>query len=176
MMQHAILTAIGADRPGIVDELTEYIFSRGGNLADSRMVNLRGQFAMMVLVEGAPDSLTRIRADLPGFIKSSRLHADLKSISAEASATTGTSRPYRLTGSAMDQPGLVHRISHLLRSADVNIENLETSLRPAPYSGSPMFTMELTLSIPGGVPINRLKQELGALCDELNIDWEMEAL
>ena len=58
----------------------------------------------------------------------------------------------------------------------MNIENLETSLRPAPYSGSPMFTMELTLSIPGGVPINRLKQELGALCDELNIDWEMEAL
>lgn len=32
MNQYAILTAIGADRPGIVDEVSEFIFDRGGNI------------------------------------------------------------------------------------------------------------------------------------------------
>jgi glycine cleavage system transcriptional repressor len=45
--RHAILTAIGADRPGLVEEVSQFIFAHGGNIADSRMVNLRGQFAMM---------------------------------------------------------------------------------------------------------------------------------
>jgi glycine cleavage system regulatory protein len=52
VMNHAILTAIGTDRPGIVDEVSQFIFDRGGNIEDSRMVNLRGQFAIMVLVGG----------------------------------------------------------------------------------------------------------------------------
>ena len=43
---HSILTAIGADRPGLVDEVSQFIFERGGNIEDSRMVNLRGQFAI----------------------------------------------------------------------------------------------------------------------------------
>src|SRR5688572_18728250 len=51
-MTHVILTAIGTDRPGLVDEVSRYIFDRGGNIEDSRMVNFRGQFAMMVLVGG----------------------------------------------------------------------------------------------------------------------------
>jgi predicted amino acid-binding ACT domain protein len=52
MTQHAILTAVGDDRPGLVDDVTRFIFERGGNIEDSRMVNLRGQFAMMVLIGG----------------------------------------------------------------------------------------------------------------------------
>ena len=45
IMAHAILTAIGVDRAGLVDEISRYIFDRGGNIEESRMVNLRGQFA-----------------------------------------------------------------------------------------------------------------------------------
>ena len=51
-MAHAILTALGIDRPGLVDEVSRFIYDRGGNIEDSRMVNLRGQFAIMVLVGG----------------------------------------------------------------------------------------------------------------------------
>ena len=43
-MRHAVLTAIGDDRPGLVAEVTRYVLERGGNLEDSRMVNLHGQF------------------------------------------------------------------------------------------------------------------------------------
>jgi predicted amino acid-binding ACT domain protein len=61
MDHHAVLTAIGADRPGLVDEVSAYVLERGGNLEDSRMLNLHGQFAMMMLVSvaGRDRALTR---------------------------------------------------------------------------------------------------------------------
>src|SRR3954470_919818 len=70
-MDYAILTALGTDRPGIVDELSQFIFDRGGNIEDSRMVNLRGQFAIMVLIGGNADVLGRVGKDLPDFAKRS---------------------------------------------------------------------------------------------------------
>jgi glycine cleavage system regulatory protein len=61
----------------------------------------------------------------------------------EAKGASAQAIPYRLTATAIDQPGLVHRLSHLLRAAEVNIESLETHLKPAPITGTPMFEMEI---------------------------------
>jgi glycine cleavage system transcriptional repressor len=175
-MPHVILTAIGGDRAGLVDEVSEFAFSRGANIEDSRMVNLRGQFAMMVLLGGNEQTVSRLRADLPQLSNQTSLHAELH----EAKPTTPTNvggteaAPFRLTGTALDQPGLVHRISHLLRELHVNIESLETRLRPAPYSGAPMFDMELILLVPRTTSLSQLRQNLGKHCDELNVDWELE--
>src|SRR3954470_21471930 len=82
-MDYAILTALGTDRPGIVDELSQFIFDRGGNIEDSRMVNLRGQFAIMVLVGGKADVIERIGKDVPEFAKRTGLSAELRPAAAE---------------------------------------------------------------------------------------------
>ena len=178
MSQHAIITAIGTDRPGIVDELSQFIFDRGGNIEDSRMVNLRGQFAMMVLVGGAPGAGERIARELPEFSKRSGMQAELRPAGAErprgAGAAGGADAlPYRLVGTGIDQPGLVHRISHLLREMNVNIESLETRLTPAPYTGAPMFELEAVLSVPRATQLSQLRQKLAAACDEVNMDWDL---
>ena len=54
-MARAVISTIGRDRPGIVGELTGQLHSAGGNILDSRMVNLRGEFAMMILLEVSND-------------------------------------------------------------------------------------------------------------------------
>src|SRR5437764_14218207 len=64
-MSQLIITAVGPDRPGIVGELTGHLHSAGGNILDSRMVNLRGEFAMMILFETAPDAAVKVARDLP---------------------------------------------------------------------------------------------------------------
>jgi glycine cleavage system transcriptional repressor len=173
--QHMILSAVGADRPGLVDEVSEFIFERGGNMEDSRMANLRGQFTMMVLIGGSEVVMSKIRGDLPQLARNSRLHAELRAAGdAQASAASaGPARPFRLVMTVMDQAGLVHRISHVLRSLQVNIESLDTHLGAAPYTGAPIFEMELTLSVPQATAIAKLREQLGHLCDELNIDWEL---
>jgi glycine cleavage system transcriptional repressor len=177
-MDHAILTALGTDRPGIVDELSQFIFDRGGNIEDSRMVNLRGQFAIMVLVGGKPEVLGRIGKELPEFAKRSGLSAELRAAAAERPKGAGAagaveSLPYRLVGTGIDQPGLVRRLAHLLREQNVNIESLETRLTPAPYTGAPMFELEALLSVPRTTSLSGLRQKLGTVCDEVNMDWDL---
>jgi len=39
-----------------------------------------------------------------------------------------------------------------------------------------MFEMELLMSVPKQTPVGKLREELGKLCDELNIDYQLSAL
>jgi glycine cleavage system transcriptional repressor len=174
-MPHAIVTALGTDRPGLVDEASRFIFDQGGNIEDSRMVNLRGQFAMMLLVAGNEQTLAKLREGLPRFAQSSGLHAELRPVQ-ETPAALGGALIYRLVATSIDQPGIVHRVSHTLGRMQVNIESLQTRLTPAPYTGAPLFEMELTLSVPRSVAFAQLRQNLGATCDAMNIDWELRPI
>ena len=84
--------------------------------------------------------------------------------------------PYRLTGRALDQSGLVHQVANLLRSLNVNIESMETELEAAPITGAPIFAMDLVIAVPQDTPVQKLRDELAAMCDSLNIDWQLALL
>ena len=178
-MAHAILTATGVDRAGLVDEVSSFIYDRGGNIEDSRMVNLRGLFAMMVLVGGDEATIGRLRHEESRLAEQSGLQVEVRpapdraTLPAGAAGSAAASLPLRFVATAVDRAGIVHEISHLLRELNVNIESLETRLSPAPYTGSPVFEMEAVLSAPRGTPVNQLRQRLGALCDQMNMDWEL---
>ena len=176
-MAHAILTAVGADRSGLVDEVSQFIYDRGGNIEDSRMVNLRGQFAMMVLVGGDDAVIGKLRHEQSRLSEASGLQIDVRPAPERAAAASAAgAMPMRFVATAVDRAGIVHEISHLLRSMSVNIESLETRLSPAPYTGSPVFEMEAVLAVPRATPVNQLRQRLGALCDEMNMDWELSGV
>ncbi len=175
MSDHAVLTAIGADRPGLVDEVSQFVFQHGGNIEGSRMANLHGQFAMMLLVKASRDSLRKMQAALPALIRHSGLHMEIRPAH-QPQAPARPAVPYRLTASSLDQAGLVHRIAHLLHSMDVNIESMQTNLVAAPYTGAPIFEIEMAISVPSDIPLSRLRQELTELCDQLNIDWQLASM
>ena len=181
-MAHLILTAIGVDRAGLVDEVSGYILDRGGNIEDSRMVNLRGQFAMMLLVSGDESVVRRIGEERSRLEEMSGLHVDVRpapeppkaGATGAAGAGAGSqAMPLRFVATAVDRAGIVHRLSHLLREMNVNIESLDTRLTAAPYTGAPVFEIEAVLSVPRGTPVSQLRQKLGAVGDEVNMDWEL---
>jgi glycine cleavage system transcriptional repressor len=172
---HAVLTAVGNDRPGLVDEVTRYITERGGNLEDSRMVNLRGQFAMMMLVAGSEEAMSRLQDGLGTLRRGSHVHAELR-VADLGTTERPPALPFRLNTWAMDHPGLMQSVSHLLGDLGVNIESADSSLRPAPYTNAPLFEMELIISVPAATHVAGLREALGELCDEMNIDWQLTAL
>jgi glycine cleavage system transcriptional repressor len=173
MTERAVLTAIGEDRPGLVEEVSEFVFARGGSIEDSRMANLGGQFAIAMSVAGSAEALGRISGDLDAFAGQTGIDARLTP-GGRGHASAAARRPYRLTGKALDQAGLVHQVANVLRSLGVNIESMETTLEAAPETGAPVFAMELLLSAPAEVPADRLEGELGRVCEALNIDWGLE--
>ena len=69
-MPQLILNALGPDRPGIVGQVTGHLHAAGANVLDSRMVNLRGQFALLLLVEAPDDALANLRQSLPALADS----------------------------------------------------------------------------------------------------------
>jgi glycine cleavage system transcriptional repressor len=175
MNQYTVFTAVGADRPGLVEEVSEFVLACGGSIEESRMVNLRGQFAIVMLIGGTQEAIDRLGSDLDALSSQTRIHARLTA-AAPVRVRAAAALPFRLTGRALDQAGLVHSVADLLRSLDVNIESMETTLEAAPITGAPVFAMELIVAVPADTPVPRLRDELARVCDPLNIDWHLAAL
>ena len=65
MQTHLVLTVIGPDRPGLVSALSNTIAAGGGNWLDSRMANLAGQFAGILLLDVESDRADGLQSRAP---------------------------------------------------------------------------------------------------------------
>ena len=171
-MAQLVITAVGPDRPGLVGEFTGQVFTAGANLADSRMVNLKGQFALLALVEGSSDVLGKVKKELSSGAGKMGLTVTYADHVAPAQAVAGL--PFRLKTYSLDQPGIVHRVTALLQTHAINIEDLQTRHESAPFAGGTVFTLELKMTVPAKVQVKALRAQLDALCGELNCDLDLE--
>ena len=163
-----VLTAIGADRVGIVDDLSGAVSAAGCNIEESKMAVLGGEFAVIMLVSGPPGSLE----GLTGIAARSRGEAGAAHRKqTDARAAPGESgRPYLLEAVSLDTPGIVHSVTAILRGHGINIEELSTDTAAAPWTGAPMFRLKAHLIIGPSVSISRLKEELSLLQQEHDLD------
>lgn len=168
-----VITAVGPDRPGLVERVTKRLRDASSNVADSRMINLRGQFALILLAEIPDERVQAVREALEGTASELGLAISLHGPSERDGGSVAIGVPYRLRIFAMDQPGIVHRITEVLQQSDVNVEELETRSQPRPQTGAPLFSLELRMTVPAELPIRVLRAELDAVCDELNCDLEL---
>lgn len=174
-MPQLIVSALGPDRPGIVGELTSHLHEAGANLLDTRMVNLRGEFAMMVLLEVSPAAAGKLTAELPQFGKRIGLTltvAEQGAGDAAAYATQGL--PYRLKTYSLDQPGIVARLTSVLRGYCVNIEELTARQESAAFAGNPLFLTEMQLTVPADVSLRELRADIEKVCSQINCDWDLD--
>lgn len=171
MSHELVVTAVGPDRPGIASDFTGHVHATGANLADSRMMNLRGHFALIALVEGTPEMLEGLKNRLREASSSVGLTFEF-SAAPKAEARKGV--PFRLKTYSMDQPGIVHKFTTFLREQHINIEELETSLESAPFMGSPVFTMEIVMLVPSTANVKALRRALEELGDTLNCDVDLD--
>lgn len=172
-MAQLIITAVGPDRSGIVGELTSHLHANGASILDSRMVNFRGEFAMLILIDAAMDALGAIEKNLPAFGRQMGLNLFVSPQTRVSKAPEGL--PYRLKTYSMDQPGIVAKITGVLRDHGVNIEDLVAHQQSAAFAGSMLFVTEMRLTVPTNLPIRKLRSALDAACDELNCDLDLEA-
>ncbi len=169
--QFLVISALGRDRPGIISQLTQPIGEAGGNILDSRMTILGGEFAVLMLVEGGWDALAKLEAMLP------KLEEKLD-LTLGAKRTEGRSRseglPYAVNVIALDNPGIVNRLTGFFSARNINIQDLYTDSYRAPHTGTPMFSANMTVHIPPDVHIARLRDEFLDFCDGLNLDAVLE--
>ena len=64
MQTSLVLTVIGPDRPGIVEQLSDQVLAVGGNWEESRMTRLAGKFAGLLRVSVDVAHADRLAAGL----------------------------------------------------------------------------------------------------------------
>lgn len=165
-----VLTVIGPDRPGIVEQLSDQVLAVGGNWEESRMSRLAGKFAGLLRVSVDADLADQLADGLRGLI------ADNLIVVVEESAEmdVGGSRMLRLDLVGTDRPGIVRDISHVLAQNGVNIEELETEVASAAMSGEPLFHAHARVRVPGSKNMEEVRAVLEAMADHLMVDLEFD--
>jgi glycine cleavage system regulatory protein len=64
MRTSLIVTVIGEDRPGIVDQISDVVLAAGANWEESRMARLAGKFAGILRVSVDPARAADLAAGL----------------------------------------------------------------------------------------------------------------
>jgi glycine cleavage system transcriptional repressor len=169
-----VLSALGADKPGIIDELSRCILSNGCNIQDSRMAVLGGDFALLLQVSGNWNTLTKLEDQLGGL--ENRLGLTISSHRTSQQETAKDLLPYAVDVVALDQPGIVHNLARFFSQRQINIQEMVTSSYPAAHSGTPMFSVHLTVGIKTSTRISDLREEFAEFCDELNLDAVIEPI
>ena len=61
-----VLSALGEDRPGIIDELSRCVLDSGCMIFDSRMAVLGGDFALLLQVGGNWNNIAKLENQIAG--------------------------------------------------------------------------------------------------------------
>ncbi len=170
-MQHMVITVLGNDRAGLVDELSGAITRNGGNWERSEMIELAGMFAGVVLVTVTPSKSAALKADLERIEASGLLSIDMAAAEA-GGPTTGTRYNIDVTG--QDHPGIVHEISHALATNGCTIDELSSEVVPAPMGGE-MFVARAVIGAPDSLARRDLQQVLEDVATDLMVDVEVKS-
>jgi glycine cleavage system transcriptional repressor len=172
MKKHLVISALGKDRPGIVNQLSRAVLDAGCNIEDSRMTVLGGEFALILLVSGAWNSIAKLEGQTKVLEK--KLDLTLVAKLTEPRAIKHDMVPYVVDVITMDHPGIVSEVAEFFSTRDINIEDLNTWTYAAAHTGTPMFSMNMTISVPSSLNIGQLRDEFTRFCDQLNIDATLE--
>lgn len=172
MNTYLVLTLIGNDRPGLVEQLATTISAHSGNWLECSMSQLAGKFVGILRVSVPEENA----AALAGALQNT--NPELKFIieRADPESTTGDQRTVTLTLVGNDRPGIIRDISQVLAKHGVNVEDLETECVPAPMSGEILFKAKALLKLkkPDDAELFALQAALEKLADDLIVEIQLE--
>lgn len=168
-----ILTLLGEDNPGLVASLAECVAHTGGNWLESSMSHLGGQFAGILRVEVAmervPELLVRLQE-----LRKRGLHITTSVEPNHEMQPTRALHSLEVVG--QDRPGIVAHLTRALSNHGVNIEELSTGLKGAPWSGEPLFEAKARLLIPVDADTEAIRSEMEKIAADMVADLKFVAL
>jgi glycine cleavage system regulatory protein len=168
MRTSLVLTILGDDRPGIVEQLSDQILAAGANWEESRMARLAGKFAGVLRVSVDADRADTLAASLRA------LGGLTVAVEPSPGIPQETFRTFRVELLGNDHPGIIRDISRLLAQHRVNIEQLETDVTSAAMSGDALFRARALLRIPSTTTVEALVDALQTMAGELMVDLAVE--
>jgi glycine cleavage system transcriptional repressor len=138
------------------------------------MTVLGGEFAILLLVEGPWNRLTKLEDQVPELQEKLALTI----ITKRTEERTGDANllPYGVDVVSLDHPGIVYSLASFFSEKNINIEDMTTSSYAAAHTGTPMFSVRMSIGIPASIHIAALRDEFMDFCDGMNIDAVLEPI
>lgn len=165
MSVYLILTVIGDDRPGLVEQLASTVSAYGGNWLESRFSHLAGKFAGILRIQISGGDASALQSALER-LSDFRITAEL--VREEPDSPYTQQLLLNLTGH--DRIGIVRDVSQVLARFGVNVEKLSTQVSSAPMSGEPLFEASARLQGRGDLVVAELRTALEQLSDDLMVE------
>lgn len=170
--QHIVVSAIGADRPGLVHDLTRAVAECGGSVAESRMITLGSEFAMLLLISGSWHALVRIESELKRVGEDKGLTVHLRRT--EARQPRREMMPYTIDVVSVDQPGIVAGLSGFCTGRGIDIGEVSSRCYTAANTGAAMFAVQMGINVPSRLNVSQLREDFMEYCDSMNLDAILE--
>lgn len=168
-MPELAVTAIGADRPGIVAAAAAVLRDRGANVEDSAMTILGGHFAIVMLVESEDDPATLQDAlgdATDGF--GLTVH-----VTPATGGHTSADPTHLLSVYGPDRTGILAGVTAALAEAEANITDLETRLLAA-EGDDPVYAMVIELVAPDAH--EEIASAVSEACERLGVDHTLRSI
>ncbi|MEX2504181.1 MAG: ACT domain-containing protein [Egicoccus sp.] len=165
-MAELAVTAVGADRPGIVAAVAKVLHDRGGNVEDSAMTILGGHFAIVLIVatDDEPDALRAALDEATGPL----------GLAISVSRAEGERRPHEpthlLSVYGADRPGIVAGVTAALAELGANITDLETQVIG---HDEPVYAMVIEVVADDEAALDA---QLTTVCEELGVDHTLRTI
>jgi len=169
---YLVLTASGDDKVGLVEAFSAKITETGCNIEESRMTVLGGQFAILMLVSGPWNALSKLESQFESVGK--QLGLTIIHKRTKEKERREPTLPYHVEVVALDHPGIVHSLASFFSRYGINIEELATDTYPAPHTGTQMFSVHMEVGVPASSHISTLRGDFFDYCDDLNLDATFE--
>jgi glycine cleavage system regulatory protein len=171
MASSYIVTFIGDDRPGLVEQLSRVIENNGGNWHESRLSQLGGKFAGLIRVSLPADQGLTLETDL------SALATSGLSVRVTPSGEKRPSVPGRnitLTVLGPDRPGIVREISRALAQREINVLEMHSQVISAPMSAEMIFSAHIDAWIPETTDTDDLTDTLDDIANQMTLEIDLE--
>ena len=160
-----VLTVIGDDRPGLVEQLASVISEHQGNWLESSMAHLSGKFAGIVCARLPEARIEPVRAALAA-IEGLRITAEV----ADAAFGGGDVRRMKLALVGHDRIGIVREVSQVLARHAVNVEELTTYTASAPMSAEILFHASAELTASPALDTRALTRDIEQISNDMMVD------
>lgn len=168
MTNFLVVTAMGTDRPGIVNELAKLVTDADCNIVDSRMAVFGNECTLILLLSGQWNAIANFEGSLPAQSARLELITLLKRTSEHTLLEYSERLSIRLHGE--DAPNCIGKFSQYLAERAIDLSSLRTRAK----DGLQQISMQINL--PPEIDSEKVKLDFTTLARSLNLTISFEKI
>ncbi|MGO2010357.1 MAG: glycine cleavage system protein R [Pseudoalteromonas sp.] len=166
-MKQLVITILGLDRQGLVEDISSAILNHHGNWLTSNLSHLAGHFAGIIEV-AVPEQHLQELQDALHSLESLEVRIE----AGDDTLTENQAEELNFVITGNDRPGIVQELASVIRHKGATITHLSSKQQSAPNWGLPIFSAVATVELPKGMNKEDVIAGLEAITTDLIVDVE----